>query len=169
MHQARYKYAVAELNGNIYVAGGRAASYSTLSLCTVECYYPRSDTWFQMPDMNYRRESFALVGMEHYLYALGFDRTVERYDEKCNTWTVVRAYSLMLSIYRLLIILFFIIQLGVFDGSPSISRGIGVFGEIYVLMGKREFAKFKPDLECSLVPLRSTSHSCEDAYSLFAN
>lgn len=42
-----------------------------------------------MPEMNHPRGDFALVAMNDCLYALGFDRTVERYDLKSNSWTVV--------------------------------------------------------------------------------
>lgn len=91
MRQARYKYAVAKFNEYIYVAGGKADAHSTLS--TVECYDPSMDTWSQIPNMNHPRENFTLVGIYDrtscFLYALGFDRTVERYDEVSKTWTVV--------------------------------------------------------------------------------
>lgn len=60
----------------------------------------------------------------------------------------------------------FDVQIGLFDGSDKISRAVGGCTEIYVLMGKDEFGKVKPNLECSLVPLRSTPHACDSAYSL---
>lgn len=87
MLQARYKYGAAVLGGRIYVAGGKSDIDKNLS--SVECYNPQEDKWTPVAEMNHPREDFALVAMSGYLYALGYDRTVERYDLKTNSWTVV--------------------------------------------------------------------------------
>lgn len=87
MLQARYKYGAAVLRGSIYVAGGKSDIDKNLS--SVECYHPETANWTQIAEMNHPRDDFALVAMTDCLYALGYDRTVERYDLKSNSWTVV--------------------------------------------------------------------------------
>lgn len=64
----------------------------------------------------------------------------------------------------------FDLQIGLFDGSDSVQRAaVTECDEIYVLMKNKEFGKFRPDLECSLVPLHRILRACDYALSLLIN
>lgn len=87
MNQARFSYASAQFEEKMYVAGGKSDVDTNLS--SVECYDIRENKWTELSEMNHPRENFALVPYKGYLYAIGYDKTIERYDPKENLWTVV--------------------------------------------------------------------------------
>ncbi|RAV22235.1 Kelch repeat-containing protein [Paenibacillus contaminans] len=84
----------AELNGKIYVFGGRTASAST-PIATVEEYDPTTDTWTSKADMPTARESAGAVAINGKIYVFGglvnggpAINKVEAYDPITNTWTI---------------------------------------------------------------------------------
>lgn len=90
MNQSRFSYAIAELRGNIYVAGGKGDHDSNLS--SVERYDVLKNDWFMVCRMTYPRHNFTLVATVmtgRYLYAVGCERVIERYDPDQDLWTVV--------------------------------------------------------------------------------
>ncbi len=69
MPTERYGFAVAALNGKIYVVGGKNELGATLR--TVEAYDPATDTWATLAPMPTARSILALVPHNGRLYALG--------------------------------------------------------------------------------------------------
>lgn len=55
----------------------------------------------------------------------------------------------------------FVEQVGLFDGSETVTRAICARNQIYVLMGSMGFGKIKLDGDWSLIPLRHTEFSRE--------
>lgn len=88
MNVARYLGSVAVLNEYIYVVGGIARYVLTNS---VELYDPKNDEWIQLPPMGETRKEFALFMSKGFLYALGWNEVIERYDPWKNCWKKVRA------------------------------------------------------------------------------
>lgn len=88
MYCARYAYAAAVLDGYFYVAGGTGSHHTILN--TVEFYDPKNDDWTQVSGMNIPRRDFALVESNGFLYAMGNNEILERYDPRQDLWTVVR-------------------------------------------------------------------------------
>lgn len=86
MPTARSNYAVATMNGNIYVAGGMV---DDIRMRTVECYNPTSNVWTTKCPMNLARANFALVESQGNLYAMGDERHIERFNHYRNEWSVV--------------------------------------------------------------------------------
>lgn len=87
MPTARSHFAAATMNGKIYVAGGWDSSGRALS--NVECYDPINDAWSVKGPMKYARRNFSIVELNGKMYAIGFERHIERYDPNKNEWTVV--------------------------------------------------------------------------------
>lgn len=88
MKFARSGYAVAELNGYIYVAGGEFEGPPAKST-SVERYDRFRDEWQEMASMNVPRCEFSLVEWKGFLYAIGgnvLNGTMERYDCERNLW-----------------------------------------------------------------------------------
>ena len=88
--------AAAALNGYVYLAGG--ARDIDLTLSRVDRYCPASDAWETVASMISKRESFTLVPIGGFLYAVGGSSRpperynvsmVERYDPTTNTWAAV--------------------------------------------------------------------------------
>lgn len=89
---------VAVLNNRLYVVGGRDGSVCHQS---VECYDPHTNKWTPRTPMNKRRGGVGVGVANGLLYALGGHdcpasnpsvfrtETVERYDPKTDTWTLV--------------------------------------------------------------------------------
>lgn len=69
MPTRRYGFAVASLNGKIYVVGGKNELGATLR--TVEAYDPASNSWTTLAPMPTARSILALVAHQGRLYALG--------------------------------------------------------------------------------------------------
>ena len=63
-----------------------------LSMSSVDCYYPDTNTWSQMANMNIARRGHSLVSLHERLYATGGWRvdSVEVYDPDNNTWTLLQ-------------------------------------------------------------------------------
>lgn len=87
MYCARYAYAAAVLDGYFYVAGGTGSHHTILN--TVEFYDPKNDDWTHVSGMNIPRRDFALVESNGFLYAMGNNEILERYDPRQDLWTVV--------------------------------------------------------------------------------
>lgn len=87
MHFCRRYAAATVLNNNIYVAGGYVLPYTTLDV--FELYNPRSDEWTQLAPMNQGRSDFTLIEWNGFLYAMGDEKIIERYDPEENIWTMV--------------------------------------------------------------------------------
>lgn len=96
MHCARYAYASAVLDGYFYVAGGTGSHHTILN--TVEFYDPKSDDWTHVSGMNIPRRDFALVESNGFLYAMGNNEILERYDPRQNLWTVVSEMPELISL-----------------------------------------------------------------------
>lgn len=79
----------AVFNGYIYVAGGNVKRSGTTA---VELYDPNSDKWTKAPSMNKPRARFALIASSGFLYAMGHDKQLERFDPNKNCWTMVCAF-----------------------------------------------------------------------------
>lgn len=89
----RRRYAAAAvLSDRIYVAGGYVLPYKNLN--TFESYDPESDEWTQLSAMNKSRSDFSLIELNGFLYAMGDEKMIDRYDPKENTWTLVSKSSL---------------------------------------------------------------------------
>lgn len=95
----RNNYAIAAMNGKIYVAGGKRTG---VVLNVVECYDPIANVWTTKCPMTHAREDFALVESSGAMYAIGSKKYIERYDSDQNKWTVVRR--------QIQIFLFFFVQ-----------------------------------------------------------
>lgn len=87
MTAARSSYAATRFGGKIYVAGGKSGDGSILA--SVECYDANENSWTEVSKMNHPRENFALVAANGFLYAIGCEKTIERYDPMADIWTVV--------------------------------------------------------------------------------
>lgn len=87
MDHGRYDYAGAIMNAKIYVAGGHGDHDSILD--SVECYDPAKNEWLEIANMNHQRANFALVELKGNLYAMGYHRSIERYDPVQDAWTEV--------------------------------------------------------------------------------
>lgn len=88
LKSARAAYGAAELNGLIYVAGGRINWHRALK--SVECYDPVMDQWKEVSSMTSERSYFTLIEHQGYLYAVGGGpKTIERYDPVADIWTEV--------------------------------------------------------------------------------
>lgn len=55
----------------------------------------------------------------------------------------------------------FVEQVGLFDGSETVTHAICARNQIYVLMGSIGFGKIKLDVDWSLIPLRHIKFSRE--------
>lgn len=99
MPTARADLGVAEVNGKIYVIGGRAnASYSRNPLTTVEMFDPATNTWTTRAPMPTARAGLAVAAVNGKIYAMAGDagtsgtqvnlKTVEMYDPVANTWVM---------------------------------------------------------------------------------
>lgn len=87
MKSGRCSYAATTMDGKIYVAGGQSDNESILG--SVECYDPIEDKWNELSNMNHPRASFALVEAKGCLFAMGYHKSIEKYDPVQNVWTVV--------------------------------------------------------------------------------
>src|SRR3954466_11779626 len=79
---------VAVLNGKLYAVGGHDGKES---LSSVERLDLASGQWERVRDMNRARWYGGVCVVDGSLYAAGGDngRSVERYDDKANTWHLV--------------------------------------------------------------------------------
>jgi hypothetical protein len=84
MQHARYGYAMAVLDGHIYVAGGKGTAQRS-----VERYDAATNSWSSVADMVQARSSFGLFVVNGRLTAVGGDSSTERYDAATNAWIVV--------------------------------------------------------------------------------
>lgn len=81
-----FKCAATVMDSCIYVAGG----YSPRGLISsVTKYDPKNDEWINLAAMTKTRQNFALANSGGFLYAMGSDHAVERYDPLKNEWTIV--------------------------------------------------------------------------------
>lgn len=93
MPNARHNYAIATLNGYIFIAGGDVRTdmipYDK-STYFVDRYDPIENKWMKVTRMNHRRHYFDLIEYHGFLYAIGgnADRTyrIERYNFEKNFW-----------------------------------------------------------------------------------
>ncbi|XP_071629827.1 kelch-like protein 1 [Temnothorax longispinosus] len=103
MSVQRSEVGVAVLNDKLYAVGGRGMSSC---LNTVECYDPHTNKWTPCAPMSKRRGGVGVGVVNGCLYALGgrdysaskpyvcrFEKGVERYDPKTDTWTMVAPMS----------------------------------------------------------------------------
>lgn len=82
----RYFASAAVFNGYIYIAGGIIEGRNTN---LVELYDPKTHLWAESAPMIKTRESFTLTASNGFLYAMGFDKAVERFCPSQNRWTEV--------------------------------------------------------------------------------
>ncbi|MHA1967313.1 MAG: Kelch repeat-containing protein [Candidatus Hodarchaeales archaeon] len=94
---SRIDFAVAELNGLIYVSGGWLSNDPT-SLVLVEVYDPETKIWSETASMNVGRKRHEMIALDGYLYAIGGEieesftettNSVERYNHTTNTWEIM--------------------------------------------------------------------------------
>ena len=72
MSLKRCKIGVANVNGNIYVAGGVSINNEVeSSLNNLDVFYPGPDTWIALSPMKYERIGCKLVANQKVIYALG--------------------------------------------------------------------------------------------------
>ncbi|CAG0886548.1 unnamed protein product [Cyprideis torosa] len=103
MYAARSTVGLGALNGKLYAVGGRDG---TSCLSSVECYDPFTNRWASCSSMTRRRGGVAVAVLNGFIYAMGgheapgFQKpmdvrfeTVERYDPKTDTWTLVASMS----------------------------------------------------------------------------
>lgn len=83
MKIARRHFSSAVLNGCIYVAGGDNLWNP------VESYNPKTNKWTQLAPMKGNHGSFTLAELNGYLYTLGDEYGIERFDPFANRWTQV--------------------------------------------------------------------------------
>lgn len=79
MNIARCWHSAIQLNKYVCVAGGYDEK-------TVELYDQGTDEWTQKASMNLPRSVFALTKFNDFLYAIGLDASVERYDSWEDRW-----------------------------------------------------------------------------------
>lgn len=82
MHHPRASASSTILNKYICIAGGLGNS-------SVELYDPQTDEWTKVTPMNTARCGFALIAWNGFLYAMGDDAVVERFDPYKNCWSMV--------------------------------------------------------------------------------
>lgn len=87
MNVARSFPSVAVFNGHIYVAGGRKSD--SVRVDAVELFDPANGDWLQVASMKEVRCTFALFKSNMFLYAVGANSAVERYDALKPCWTKV--------------------------------------------------------------------------------
>lgn len=87
MEYARKKASATVLNGYLYIAGGLHRWWNAND--SVELYDPKSDEWTRGTPMIKSRSQFALNESEGFLYAMGDNSVIERFDTHKNRWTEV--------------------------------------------------------------------------------
>ncbi|XP_077294994.1 uncharacterized protein LOC143917375 [Arctopsyche grandis] len=93
MLQKRNNAQMAEIDGYIYVTGGRGEGYEVLD--TVERYDPQTNSWTFMAPMLEKRYNHAINVWEGKIYVAGginmimhdYTNSLEIYDPKTNSWT----------------------------------------------------------------------------------
>lgn len=77
-------------NGSsIIVAGGCSNKNDLEPIESVESYDPFRKIWTQLAPMHHGRANFALAKWSRFLYAMGYDQTVERFDPNHSFWELV--------------------------------------------------------------------------------
>lgn len=89
MKYGRHEYAVAVMDGKIYIAGGVGDDKDYSYLNTAECYDPITNEWTEIASMKHPRAEFALAELNGMLYAMGGHESIERYDPGQDIWTEV--------------------------------------------------------------------------------
>lgn len=87
MNDTRDEASAVILNGYICVAGGYTTEYTWSK--SVELYNPSLNEWRELKEMNKSRANFGLVELDGYLYAMGGDRIIEKYDPRTDCWAEV--------------------------------------------------------------------------------
>lgn len=85
MNDVRWFPSAVVLDGRIYVA-----SESGKTGNSVEMYDPKSDEWTEVAMMHKHRLLFTLIESNGFIFAMGGDPVIERYDPRENCWTMVR-------------------------------------------------------------------------------
>lgn len=100
LHTCRSTAGITVFDGKVFAVGGRESS-----MChkTVEYYDQHTGKWRFVAPMNKRRGSVSVASLNSYLYAFGGHdapltnpaclrtNTIERYDLKMDTWTIIAA------------------------------------------------------------------------------
>lgn len=82
----KFRYTTAELAGCIYVAGGE----SDRVFCDqFLCYDSKSNTWTEKAPIQLQSTNATLFKSNTFLYAIGIDGHLHKYDPGADSWTEV--------------------------------------------------------------------------------
>lgn len=143
MNEARCCGSVAVVNRYIHVAGGLNTENALMN--AVECYNPISDEWVRRAPMNKPRNYSTLFRSNEFLYSIGGDSAIERYDpwkicwKEVSAWRSIRNSKIQANSFETRF------QVGSFNGSSSISNAIEINGGIFVIMKNGIFGQIKFD------------------------
>lgn len=56
---------------------------------TFECYNPQKNQWIKLASMCYKRMNFALIQLNGFIYAIGHNEFIEKYNPLENKWTTI--------------------------------------------------------------------------------
>lgn len=76
-------------NGYVYIAGGFTTISTKPITTSVELYDPTTDEWSKILPMNRPRHSFVLTETNGFLYAIGHDKVIEKFDPYKNCWKLL--------------------------------------------------------------------------------
>lgn len=93
MNSSRRFASVTTLNGFIYIAGGYT-NWCKWRTSSFELYDPKTDQWTELARMNESRVCFALNESNGFLYAMGDDKLVERFEPYKNNWMEVNEMNI---------------------------------------------------------------------------
>ncbi len=125
----------AVVDGKIYVLGGydrrRAPRLAERFVRSIEEYNPKTDEWYQLPDMPMFRGWFASVAVDNEIYTIGgINREINRigdvdvYNPSVNKWRKIEPMTI-----------------------PKTTRAVVVKGTIYALGGLENGGKLSPIVE----------------------
>lgn len=157
MNAPRRNPSATVLNGYIFVAGGRDNQSSVMN--SVELYDTKSDEWVQLTPMEPGRDLVAFMVSNRFVYAIGLEDAIERYDPWKTCWTEVRIRG-NVKIFK---ILFYDLSIA-FRLDQFLAVGalqMELKSAIFVIFCNGSFAKikFEDNGKCSLFPLFKSKYN----------
>lgn len=94
----KFRFCAAESDGRIYVAGGDSdGKFSDRFFC----YDTESDEWTEKAPIRLQSTNAVLFKSDTFLYAIGAESTLHRYDPEEDNWTEVNIqHSIVRWIFR---------------------------------------------------------------------